>query len=449
MLALGHLVGDVLGVLHREGQGGGIAAPGAHGVGHGCAASAQRLGLAGGGVHRRLVLHLGVQLGAHQDHLSRDPDPQQHAHHRRQGTVAVGLDEIRQIPAEQQRHRHADHGGEDRAGCQPRPARPLPAGTEPVDQRQNTHVAEQQHRPAQPRQIGPLVLQPEQGQHYGNTDDQSGQGQHGQYTAQGEGHADQVVFDDVALLDLVIGDVQPIKERLHRPVCAPQRQGQGPDQGEGQLSAGVFGQALHLFADETGHVAGQQAVQELQPIPCPRRVGEQPIDGDERAQDREKRQQGEEGHAPRDKAHPIARVGRAGPPQDVDPSLQRDMVRPPRKPPASRLVRIIVVRLHGLGRLGRRDLLSQVQADPVALGVQQVRGARARRQPAGRRAHEAGDAGSASRRRPERAGAQTQAVDDRGRALAHGGANGQACALFQSCRPPRLKSPPGRAIDRS
>ena len=50
---------------------------------------------------------------------------------------------------------------------------------------------------------------------------------------------------------------------------------------------------------------------------------------------------------------------------------------------------------------------------------------------------------------PERAGAQTQAVDDRGRALAHGGANGQACALFQSCRPPRLKSPPGRAIDRS
>ena len=42
MLALGHLVGDVLGVLHREGQGGGIAAPGTDRIGHHSAALAER-----------------------------------------------------------------------------------------------------------------------------------------------------------------------------------------------------------------------------------------------------------------------------------------------------------------------------------------------------------------------------------------------------------------------
>ncbi|MNT28544.1 hypothetical protein D3C72_1642370 [compost metagenome] len=83
--------------------------------------------------------------------------------------------------------------------------------------------------------MGPFLLQAEDRQNHRHADHQGRAEQHCQQARDGDPHTEQVVGQDVAALDLVIGEVQPIEEGLHSPVGRHQRQGQGPDQGEGQL----------------------------------------------------------------------------------------------------------------------------------------------------------------------------------------------------------------------
>uniref|UniRef100_A0A0N4ZD58 LigA n=1 Tax=Parastrongyloides trichosuri TaxID=131310 RepID=A0A0N4ZD58_PARTI len=379
-----HPVAQRLGVFQGEGQGGGVAAPGADRIGHDRAALADRQGRARGGVQRGLVLDLGVQASAHQDHLHREPGPQQEAHGRRQRAVGIGAHESGQEPAEQEGHQQAQARREQRPRRQPAPARPRPARSQPIDQGQRPDIAEEQKRPAQRRQIGPLVLQAEHGQHHGHADHQGRTQHHRRHGRDGEAHAHQIVDHDIAPLDLVIGEVQAVEEGLDPPIGRPQRQQQGPDQGEGQLAGGIARQARHLCPEKLSHIRRQHFIEEAELPPGVRRIGEQAVDGDEGAQRREQGQQQEEGHAPGDETDAVAEIAHDGAPQDVDPALVRNLQRALGQATPAGVVGVIVLgrgiaRWQGLGPLG-----PQLQAEAMALSVEQMRRRRARRQSARR-----------------------------------------------------------------
>ncbi len=182
----------------------------------------------------------------------------------------------------------------------------------------------------------------------------------------------------------MIGEVQSVEERLDAPVGRPQRQQQGPDQGEGQLAGRIARQPGHLRAQELGHIGGQHLIEEAELPPGVGWIGEQAVDGDEGAQRREQGQQHEEGHAPGDKADPVAEIAHDRAPQDIDPALVWNLRRPLGQTPASRLLGVIV-----LGRwIGRgqdfRARRPQLKTEAVALRVKQVGCGRAGRQSAGR-----------------------------------------------------------------
>ena len=76
---------------------------------------------------------------------------------------------------------------------------------------------------------------------------------------------------------------------------------------EAQRAAALGGDPLDLVGDDLHAAAGDDAGQRRQVVVDRRRVGEQPVDRDQRAERREQRQQGVEGDAGRLRHHPVAR----------------------------------------------------------------------------------------------------------------------------------------------
>jgi hypothetical protein len=82
----------------------------------------------------RSDLHLGIELGAEQDHDRGDPEPRHEPYHGAQRPVGlVKLAEIGGVPGEQRRDNEPEQCGGSAAPCDPAPTRRVAARPEAVN----------------------------------------------------------------------------------------------------------------------------------------------------------------------------------------------------------------------------------------------------------------------------------------------------------------------------
>ena len=242
----------------------------------------------------RLQLQLGVQLGAGQHDISRDPQPEEHDHHGPERAVGhvVGA-EVADIEREADRGRDPHQRRHHRSGRDPSPFGLAPRGAEAIDRWRELAIrnSDQEREAHDPDQDRGAEAQGEQAHHRRHDDDRGQRRHEPDDPADGEGDGDEVEADEAPLLVLLIGDVQGGEQRLGPRRGAPERDQEADDDPPAHTPAR---EARELVDPAGDHAVGgirQVRAHRLQLALRRRRVGHERVDRDE---DREGREEGQE-----------------------------------------------------------------------------------------------------------------------------------------------------------
>ena len=275
----------------------------------------------------RLVLELGVDLGADQDRQRGELQPQHGDDHRAEGPVGLVIGrEASRVGREGQRGDEPQDGGHDGPRRHPAPLRVLPIRSEPVQDGQAADPAQGEGGPSEDHDGPPgdraqrAVL--ERGRHDRHDQERDDEEQD---RADGQAEGQGPPRDERTRLPFVIDPVDRRDQVLHPTRGRPQGQSDSGDQADPEPGGGGRGDALQLLGHEVPDLGGgrRQVVGHL-PLNLGG-VGDQPEQRHQRHQPRDNGDKSEERDTAREEDELIVLGLDPDPRPDVPPTLGGDV----------------------------------------------------------------------------------------------------------------------------